>query len=523
MTIRMRIFFGAMVTLFGLLTTIAYADDNVGTVIMARGEVTALQLQQDVRVLKRRSPVYMQDTVTTGNNSKVQIRFNDDALLALNANSSLVVHQYQQQATRHDQPEVVMQLIEGGFRTLTGSLGKGTAAAYRVDTPVGSIGIRGTLYSALLDKGRLLLGVWQGTISITTDAGDFVLGHDADFHYASVDADGFTGLLEAPAELQDNTAEQPQSTPNSNQHNTSADANIANIANSDVPPPLDQQDSARLQAILKASVNSETDPDANPDTPPIDDSSPDSRLTNTEYQAFLSSHRLGAVAMNGELRVGTVVQLDGEQPLFVAVNEAGQLDVVRFSGISSKVDQPDNNLDVIWGVWDGSDSDIEVYSDRDSDEHSGYDGMALWLHGTPTLSSQLSSLSGSVHFAGNLGIGFNNLGQPLSVSGGQFDLDFNTGRVSNGSLSAGFGDTGADLWAISFDGSIQIDGNNSPLVNLDIMNGQHGDIGINTGTSELGGILVGEQADAFLGGFELIDNSSNSATGAVLWQHASPN
>src|SRR5690606_24291281 len=96
--------------------------------------------------------------------SRVQIRFIDNALLALQENSRLNIREYHLAQEGAEQSKVLMELVEGGFRTLTGSIGKGNEQAYQVTTPVASIGIRGTLYSLLVQSNQLTAGVWQGGI-----------------------------------------------------------------------------------------------------------------------------------------------------------------------------------------------------------------------------------------------------------------------------------------------------------------------------------------------------------------------
>ena len=117
----------------------------------------------------------------------------DGARIALQPNSELVVAEYQ---LPKDQVKVKTQvkkasgsstlnLLKGGFRTITGSIGNQTNKdAYKVNTPVATIGIRGTDYSLMyctfdcknnqdgsrLNQG-LYLGVSQGSIWIQNDAG----------------------------------------------------------------------------------------------------------------------------------------------------------------------------------------------------------------------------------------------------------------------------------------------------------------------------------------------------------------
>lgn len=180
--------------------TQASAEEAAGRIIIARGEVIAVSENGAIRNLQRRDSIFNHEIIRTGNNSKVQIRFIDNALLALKANSELKIQTYVFSDKNSEENKVIMDLVTGGFRTLTGKIGKGNKAAYKIHTPAASIGIRGTLYEILLTNDGLLAAVWKGGISIETQQGQFDLGINADFDFAKVSANGaFSGLLSPPA------------------------------------------------------------------------------------------------------------------------------------------------------------------------------------------------------------------------------------------------------------------------------------------------------------------------------------
>jgi len=157
---------------------------NVGTVIIAKGEVYALDTAQNPRALQRRSNVLEGDTLVTGANGEVQIRFNDNAILALRAGSRLKISAYHRADDRPEQ--VLMELLSGGFRTITGTLGKSNKAAYQIRTPQASIGIRGTNYEAVLSGTNLVIGVYQGGVRLNNSMGTLDLGLDSPYSFAQV-------------------------------------------------------------------------------------------------------------------------------------------------------------------------------------------------------------------------------------------------------------------------------------------------------------------------------------------------
>lgn len=139
-----------------LLTGAAAADD-AGSVVFARGTVTAER--QPPVPLARGDMVQDNDTVATGDASRAQIKLTDGAKIAIRPNSRLRIDEYVfngQETGDPDNPVIstsgdrsVATLIKGGFRTITGAIGKANEEDYEVRTPVGVLGIRGTDYSAV--------------------------------------------------------------------------------------------------------------------------------------------------------------------------------------------------------------------------------------------------------------------------------------------------------------------------------------------------------------------------------------
>ena len=164
----------------------AYAE-IAGVVLLAKGKTFATNEKGIERPLKRRSRILEGDILSTAQNAKLQIRFVDKALLTLKANSKLNVSAYQIAKNENENEEVVMNLITGGFRTITGSIGKGEKSAYTVNTPAASIGIRGTNYEIAQEKsGEFVIAVWDGGITVTNDQGSIDVGSNSEFDFVRV-------------------------------------------------------------------------------------------------------------------------------------------------------------------------------------------------------------------------------------------------------------------------------------------------------------------------------------------------
>ncbi len=154
--------------------------EPVGIVLAIRGNVQAQGTAGGLRVLAQGAALERGDTLITGADSNVQVRFVDDALLMVRPNSRLRVDDYRAEGSKLHS---VMSLIAGGIRTLTGRIGKARRDAYVMNTPTATIGVRGTDYELRLCQGDcpagsadgLYLGVADGGIVARNDAGAFDL------------------------------------------------------------------------------------------------------------------------------------------------------------------------------------------------------------------------------------------------------------------------------------------------------------------------------------------------------------
>ncbi len=126
--------------------------DDAGSVIFAKGSVSAER--EPPAPLVKGDTVLTEDTVITGDASRAQLLMLDGAKIAIRPNSRLTIVEFVHESapsatvtTTNDKS--VISLVKGGFRTITGAVGKDDESAYEVRTPVGVLGIRGTDYSAV--------------------------------------------------------------------------------------------------------------------------------------------------------------------------------------------------------------------------------------------------------------------------------------------------------------------------------------------------------------------------------------
>jgi len=112
-----------------------------GTVILAKGVVSATSSDNKDRVLAKGASIEEGDIVSTAQKSFAVIRMIDNTKLTLKPGTTIAIGTF---STEEGKEEGCINLVKGGLRTVTGLIGKRKPEAFQVDTPIASIGIRGT-------------------------------------------------------------------------------------------------------------------------------------------------------------------------------------------------------------------------------------------------------------------------------------------------------------------------------------------------------------------------------------------
>lgn len=257
------------------------STNAAGKTVVARGDVKASSAGES-RKLRRRSPIFDIDTVTTGAKSRAQLRMSDGGMVALQENTQLEISEYTYDPVAN-KGSAVMNLISGGIRTVTGKL-KSENGDYKLETPVGSIGIRGTHYEVELVNGELFVAVWDGAIDIDLSVGgndvSLSLGDGAEFNYVKVSPDGeITPFTEIPDNFQDGHSTQAneqeeESSDESSEEEQTAENDESESGSSD--EGSDEEQTAENQEEESSSNDEASDEEQTADT---NDDSDDSQQT----------------------------------------------------------------------------------------------------------------------------------------------------------------------------------------------------------------------------------------------------
>jgi hypothetical protein len=156
---------------------------QVGHVARIGGQAIARDINGRVHQLQINSKIFQGDRLETEPGAGLYILMSDGAEVHLKEDSVLKISEYIITAGYDEDSSSILDLLRGGLRKLTGSIGASTSANYKVQTGLATIGIRGTEYVIKLCKlddcsqtvsrndpdAKLHAVVLEGVITLTTD------------------------------------------------------------------------------------------------------------------------------------------------------------------------------------------------------------------------------------------------------------------------------------------------------------------------------------------------------------------
>jgi len=120
--------------------------------------------------LKRGDVIASGWMVTTGPDSNVVLRFDDGQLIALQSQSAFRIDLYRYDQTNPSTGRMLMSLLKGGLRAVTGLVANTNRSAFTLNTRTATIGIRGTDLMTV-DFQNIYTQVVDGIVSVSTPEG----------------------------------------------------------------------------------------------------------------------------------------------------------------------------------------------------------------------------------------------------------------------------------------------------------------------------------------------------------------
>ena len=169
---------------------VANAANAVGQVTHLSGVLTAKRADGTSKLFSVKSEVLEGDTLTTEQDTYARIKFADTGEVVMRPNSQLKVAAYSFNQAKPESDSVVLDMLRGGLRAVTGLIGKRNRNAVNVTTVTATIGIRGTHFGALMcqndcagiptvtgkpPENGLHLDVTDGAIVVKNQGGEQVI------------------------------------------------------------------------------------------------------------------------------------------------------------------------------------------------------------------------------------------------------------------------------------------------------------------------------------------------------------
>jgi hypothetical protein len=126
------------------------AEAHAGFIKSVQGDVHLLSAGGDTRLARPGDRVSPIDRISTGPASAASLVLRDGTALVLGPDSRLDLKQFHFDSTTHD-GGLLVALLRGSLRMVSGLIGKSHPDAVRVDTQTATIGIRGTDFIVTAD------------------------------------------------------------------------------------------------------------------------------------------------------------------------------------------------------------------------------------------------------------------------------------------------------------------------------------------------------------------------------------
>jgi len=141
-----------------VMSTTALANDPVGRVEQIRGDAQRIGTDGQTASLALGTVIHDGDTISTGDEARVRIRFGDLSSLSMGGGGMMTIDEMVLPSSS-SKGKQAMDLVEGVFEFISGNIAKADTRNVEILTPAATIGIRGTQFIF----GRLTVGMPEGT------------------------------------------------------------------------------------------------------------------------------------------------------------------------------------------------------------------------------------------------------------------------------------------------------------------------------------------------------------------------
>ena len=150
-TVGFHVCFAFLLLAGCMFSAAAMAAGAIGAVDTVTGQCRLLR-GSDTLGAEPRQPVMLNDAVSTGEDARLSIVFLDETVLTLDESSHAAIDSY---VYSDDASNLLFKFTKGTFRTITGGIVKQNPEGFNMETPLATIGIRGSdVYAIVQPDGE---------------------------------------------------------------------------------------------------------------------------------------------------------------------------------------------------------------------------------------------------------------------------------------------------------------------------------------------------------------------------------
>lgn len=124
-------------------SNLAWAQ-SAARVMAISGSAKAVEPKGGERILQKGTELFAGDKVVTSDDSLVQMRLHDGGYMSVRPNTEMVIDRFIYDEQDSSKSSFLVSLLRGGFRSITGLIGRTNPSGYQIRSKTATIGIRGT-------------------------------------------------------------------------------------------------------------------------------------------------------------------------------------------------------------------------------------------------------------------------------------------------------------------------------------------------------------------------------------------
>ncbi|MDC1311930.1 FecR domain-containing protein, partial [Burkholderiales bacterium] len=148
-----------------LVASQAIAADKIGAIAAVIGTVS-IERGGEIIEVKPGSAVYENDKILTGSSSRAQVLLMDQTAINIGQKAELVLDKF---VFNGDDDEVALKVTKGTFRFISGKVATKAPEKVNVETPVATIGVRGTEFIGQIGATDTTVALLNGRIEVAND------------------------------------------------------------------------------------------------------------------------------------------------------------------------------------------------------------------------------------------------------------------------------------------------------------------------------------------------------------------